>query len=480
VGYSLALSLPKTLSNARLIALGAALLAFAVGLFAPVILSDGDTYWHIAAGRWMLDNQAVLRIDPFSYTFAGHPWQTHEWLAEVVMALAYIGLGWNGVVLLFASAMALTGGLLARHLSRWLSGASLIAVLVLSFECVAGSLLARPHLLALPLLEMWTAGLLIAREEGRAPSWKLLPLMVLWTNLHASFLIGLMLIVPFALEAAREESQTRSAALRRWGVFGGVALLAAMISPHGIYGLIFPFKLMMMPSLKLINEWAPTNFQTFQPQAFGIAVAVALYVLLSRGTQMKPLRIVVLLGLLYLAMIHVRHQMLIAIVGPLILAEPLGRALQTFPRNEKSRHRVAIGLTFAVLLAALTALRLWLPLERGDSATTAATALAHVPASLLHSPVLNEYAFGGYLIFNDVRPFIDGRAELYGDEFLSRYARMVRPDKQALEAALAKYHVRWTIFAADNPTVGAMDAMVGWRRLYADRWAVVHVKDGAQ
>ena len=474
----MALPLPKTLSNARLIAFGAALLAFAVGLFAPVILSDGDIYWHIAAGRWMLDNQAVLRIDPFSYTFAGHPWQTHEWLAEVVMALAYIGLGWNGVVLLFASAMALTAGLLARHLSRWLSGPSLIAVLVLSFDCVAGSLLARPHLLALPLLEMWTAGLLIAREEGRAPSWKLLPLMVLWTNLHASFLIGLMLIVPFALEAVREESQTRSTTMQRWGGFGGLALLAAMISPHGVYGLILPFKLMAMPSLELINEWQPANFQTLEPAALGIAVAVALYVLLSRGTQMKPLRIVVLLGLLYLAMIYVHQQMLIAIVGPLILAEPLGRALQTSLCNEKPHHGGAIGLAFGVLLAALTALRLWLPLERGDGSATPATALAHVPASLLHSPVLNDYAFGGYLIFNDVRPFIDGRAELYGERFLSRYGRMMRPDKQALETALDKYHVRWTIFAADNPVVGAMDATVGWHRLYADRWAVVHVKDG--
>ncbi|MGC9953930.1 MAG: hypothetical protein ABSD21_06600 [Rhizomicrobium sp.] len=474
----MALSLPKTLSNARLITLGAALAAFAVVLFAPAVLNDADTYWHIAAGRWMLDNQAVLRIDPFSYTFAGHPWQTHEWLAEIAMALAYVGAGWSGVVLLFGAAAALTAGLLARHLSRWLGGLALAATLVLSLACAAGSLLARPHLLALPLLEMWTAGLVIAREEGRAPSWKLLPLMVLWANLHSSFLIGLLLILPFALEAVEEESQTRAAALRHWGIFGGLSLLAAMISPHGIYGLIFPFKLMAMPSLNLINEWAPTNFQDFQPLA--VAVAVALYVLLSHGARMKPLRIAVLLGMLYLALIHMRHHMLIAIVGPLILAEPLGRALQTPPRNEKARHGLAIGLAFAVLLAALAALRLWLPLVRGDSGTTPATALAHVPASLVHTPVLNDYSFGGYLIFNDVRPFIDGRVELYGEKFLGRYVQIVRPDKQALGAALDKYHVRWTIFAADNPVVGAMDATVGWHRLYADRWAVVHAKDGGQ
>jgi hypothetical protein len=473
----LALSLPKTLSNARLIVLGAALAVFAIVLFAPAVLGDGDTYWHIAAGRWMLDNQAVLRIDPFSYTFAGHPWQTHEWLAEIAMALAYVGAGWSGVVLLFAAAAALTAGLLAHHLSRRLGGLALIATLVLSLACVAGSLLARPHLLALPLLEMWTAGLIIAREEGRTPSWKLLPLMVLWANLHSSFLIGLVLILPFALEAMQEETHRRAAALQGWGVFAGLALLAAMISPHGISGLIFPFKLMAMPSLLLIGEWAPTDFRIFQPLA--VAAAVALYVLLSRGAKIKPLHLVILLGLLYLALIHVRHHMLIAIVGALVLAEPLGRALQTSPREAKPRQGLAVALAFAVLLGALVMLRLWLPLERGDGATTPASALAQVPASLRHSAVLNDYAFGGYLIFNDVRPFIDSRAELYGEKFLGRYAQIVRPDKPALEAALARYHVRWTIFAADNPAAGAMDATPGWHRQYADRWAVVHVKDDA-
>jgi hypothetical protein len=472
----LAPSLPKTLSNARLIVLGTALAAFAVVLFAPAVLGDGDTYWHIAAGRWMLDNQAVLRIDPFSYTFAGHPWQTHEWLAEIVMALAYVGAGWSGVVLLFGVAAALTAGLLAHHLSRRLGGLTLIVTLVLSLACVAGSLLARPHLLALPLLEMWTAGLLVAREEGRAPSWKLLPLMVLWANLHSSFLIGLVLILPFALEAMQEEAPRRAA--RSWAVFAALALLAAMLTPHGIYGLIFPFKLMAMPSLQLIGEWAPTNFQTFQPLA--IAVAVALYVLLSRGAKVKPLRLLILLGLLYLALIHLRHHMLIAIVGPLILAEPLALALQASAPGATPRHGAAVALVFAVCLGVLTALRLWLPLERADGATTPATALAHVPAALLRSPVLNDYAFGGYLIFSDVRPFIDSRAELYGEKFLDCYVKMVRPDKPALQAALAKYRVRWTIFAADNPAAGAMDAMAGWHRLYADRWAVVHVRDATK
>ena len=471
-------SLPfsKTLMSARVIALAAALGAFCIVLFAPAVLNDGDTYWHIAAGRWMIDNWAVLRIDPFSYTFAGHPWHTHEWLAEIAMALAYVGAGWSGVVLLFGATAALTAGLLTRHLSVRLSGLSLIVTLVLSLACIAGSLLARPHLLALPLLELWTAGLVMARAEGRAPSLKLLPLMVLWANLHASFLIGLGLAGVFALEAVWEQPPPRAAALKPWGLFCALALLGAMLTPFGVSGLIFPFQLMAMGVFNGSREWQPTDFRTLQPLAF--AVAAALYVLLSRGAKLKPLRIAILLGLLYLALIHMRHQILIAIVGPLLLAEPLSHALHMSAPLQTPRYTKRIAFAIAVVFVGLSAFRLLLPLERSDGETTPGAAFAHVPEALAKTPVFNDYAFGGFLIFNETRPFIDSRAELYGDKFMRQYADMIRPDNAALLATLAKYHVRWTILAPNNPAVGAMDAMAGWHRLYADHWAVVHVRDG--
>jgi hypothetical protein len=463
----------KTLLGAYAIALWVALIGFVLVLFAPGVLNDGDTYWHIAAGRWMIDNWAVLRIDPFSYTFAGHPWQTHEWLAEVFIALAYVGLGWNGVVLLFAVVFALTIALLGGHLSRRLDGLALIAVLFLTLACTTGSLLCRPHLLALLPLELWVVGLIRAREQNRAPTWKLLPVMALWANLHASFLVGLGLIVPFAIEAVLEKSSSDAA--RRWGLFALAALIAAMLTPYGFEGLIFPFRLMSMGQLYAISEWQPTDLRGLSP--LPIVVGAALFVLLSRGTKIKPLRLLILLLLLYMALAHMRHQILLAVAGALLLADPLAQTLRSMPGSTVLR-RGEIAL-FAFLFALPVVLRLMLPLVRVDGAVTPATALAHVPANIVRTPVLNDYAFGGYLIFNDVRPFIDGRAELYGENFIADYARIVRPDDAALSAALTKNRVRWTILATDNPVVKVMDGKPGWHRVYADMFAVVHVKDGA-
>src|SRR5207237_503378 len=53
--------------------------------------------------------------------------------------------------------------------------------------------LARPHVLALPLLVLWAGLLLVARDAERPPPFMALPVMVLWANLHGSFLFGLAL-----------------------------------------------------------------------------------------------------------------------------------------------------------------------------------------------------------------------------------------------------------------------------------------------
>ena len=70
-------------------ALCAALAGFALAALLPGLLNDGDTYWHIRAGEWMIAHGAVLRADPFSYTAAGASWHTQEWLAEIFMALGW-------------------------------------------------------------------------------------------------------------------------------------------------------------------------------------------------------------------------------------------------------------------------------------------------------------------------------------------------------------------------------------------------------
>jgi len=440
--------------DAGLVALAAAALAFAAVLFPPRMLADGDIYWHIAAGRWMIDNTAVLRIDPFSLTKIGHPWQTLSWLSDVVTALAYVGLSWSGVLLSFATATAIAAGVLAWRLSRQFGVPALCLVLALSFAPAAGALLARPTLLALPLFVVWLAGLM----RARGPSLKLVAVMILWANLHASFMIGLMLTASFGVEAVLEHRR----AWRGWSVFAALALAASLVTPYGLDTLV-----------DAAHRIGAENWATFGGL---VAVAVPASLALRNTSGVKPLRIAALIWLGFLAYRSGPDRILFVAAAPLMVAEPLARLLRQQPLEQRWRWWKAAA--FVVVIAAIAGLRLAMPAERGDDTFTPATALAQVPAAVLHTPVLNERRFGGYLIFNDVRPFIDSRSTFYGEEFVGRYRRMTRPDEDFLAVSLAHYHIRWTIFATGSPVVHAMDGMKGWHRLYSDTIAVVHVRDG--
>lgn len=459
-------SVPGLRSGAARFEYAAALVAFALALFVPSLLNDGDTYWHLATGELILRRHAVPSVDGFSFTAAGQAWHAHEWLAEAIMAAAYRLDDWTGVVVLCAAAFAASVGIVAQAFGRVLPWRAAAAAVALSANCIGPSLLARPHLLALPLLAWWTVALLSARERGPAPS-RLAPAMIVWANLHGSFALGLALLAAFAAEACWANRSGRA-----WLGCLAACTLAACVTPWGPAGLEFPVSLLRMQQLTHVTEWGPPDFSTLQP--IELAVLAVLAVALRGGLRLSPLRTGILLAVIHMALGHGRHQMVAGVVGGLMLAVPLGRC---FPEAKHAGRRRAATAPIAFACAAgLLALRLAAPIVRGDDAVSPVAAVAHVPAELRDRPVLNDYQFGGYLIWAGVRPFVDGRADLYGDGFLRDYGAMTRPDRAAFEREAARWNARWTIFPAGSPMASMLDGMPGWRRSYADEIAVVHVR----
>ena len=473
-------SASNALSETRLAGLGLAaisLFLFTLAAFSPHVLGDGDTWSHVATGDWIIAHGSAPHVDPFSQSLAGKPWTAHEWLSEVLLALAFHISGWSGVVLLTGAAVAVAALIVGLSVARELRGAPLIATVAIGLSLVTANLLARPHVLALPLAAAWGAGLISARDRGRAPPLGLAALMTAWVNMHGGFIFGLVLIGPFALEAVTDAPVgARLLAARAWATFGLAALAAALLNPYGIEAFLLPFRLMSVENLSRISEWQAQDFSHFGTME--LALLTLLGLTLTRPFAMPPIRALLLLTLVAMALQHSRHQMLLGILAPMLLARPIAKAIGAESAGEEWRGVVRIALPAAVAaMMAVGIVRLMTPIERTNGASAPISALSAVPPELRRKPVLNDYAFGGFLIFEHVRPFIDARVELYGDGMLNLYDKLRSGDREAVEDALKRYDIGWTIFAPGNRIVAALDREPGWRRLYADAIAVVHVRD---
>jgi len=387
--------------------------------------------------------------------------------------------GWSGVVLMTGAAAATAALIVGLTAARQLRGVPLVLTVAIGLSLVTANLLARPHVLALPLAAAWGAELLAARDRGRAPPIGLAGLMIAWANMHGGFIFGLLLIGPFALEAVTEAPVgARLLAARAWATFALAALAVALINPYGIDAFLLPFRLMSVENLSRISEWRPQDFSHIGTME--LALLTLLGLTLIRPFSMPPIRAALLIALVAMALQHSRHQVLLGILAPMLLARPIAAAIGMGSAGEEGRRIARIALTATVAAApAIGGARLIAPIERTDGASAPISALRAVPPELRAKPVLNDYAFGGYLIFEHVRPFIDGRAELYGDAMMSLYGRLQAGDEADVESALKRYGIAWTIFAPDSRMVAILDRKPGWRRLYADASAVVHVRDGA-
>ncbi|HEY4044139.1 MAG TPA: hypothetical protein VGM32_20160, partial [Rhodopila sp.] len=210
-------------------------LIFAVCLYGLIaghggaVLHDPDTYLHIAIGRWIMAHRAVPFHGIFSGTMAQAPWVAHEWLGEVLLARLFDAFGWAGLVAVTAFCAAASLAMLLRQLLRSLLPVHAMIATALAVTLVIPHVLARPHVFTLPILVLWAAGLVRARDEDRAPAAWLAALMALWANLHGGYLFGLGLTGLLAAEAVllAPDWRSRRRAAAGWAFFGALAVGAA-------------------------------------------------------------------------------------------------------------------------------------------------------------------------------------------------------------------------------------------------------------
>jgi hypothetical protein len=194
---------------------------------------------------------------------------------------------------------------------------------------------------------------------------------------------------------------------------------------------------------------------------------------------------------LHMTLQHQRYIDVLGLVSPLLMAPGIapqiaarlaGRPQSAIDRGaiELARPANALGLALggaALLVASAILLRHGEAPPEGAGSFTPKAALAAVAAAHVDGPVLNDYDFGGYLIFRGIPPMIDGRNEVYGDAYIKRYTEATQILSNGLPGLLDQYRVGWTLFEPTSPAVVLLDHLKGWHRLYSDDIAVVHVRD---
>ncbi|HEV2594664.1 MAG TPA: hypothetical protein VGU01_05630 [Sphingomicrobium sp.] len=444
----------------------AALLIPAVLGSLKAILNDGDVSWHIATGQWIIAHQAIPRADPFSFTWAGKPWVPIEWLAELIYAVAFRLAGYGGVAAVVTAALIGLHAIVYSNARRWL-GTDLLPIVAMDFALVP-MLSARPHVLTWPLLALWTSLMLKARDTDRAPPLPAALLMTVWANLHGSFVFGFLIAGVFGLEAALK-SRRRNEAFRAWLFFGLFCVAAVFINGNGVSGVLHPLRFTQLKMLPLIDEWKPSS-PASTPFFFSVLLVILILAVWIRP-RLPWTRWLLLFGLLVLAIVQVRHQAMFAIVAAMVLPQGFAqRARPPAPSRGSLAYATAAAAVFIVALRALV------PFVPPDNAANPWNLIASVPASLRTEPVFNDYSMGGALILSGIRPFIDGRGDMYGDALVLGYARIAGGDPKALADAVSRWRIRWAILPNGSKLVPVLDRTPGWRELRRDKVGIIYIR----
>ena len=448
---------------------GVLLLPAALGS-SQTIFNDGDVSWHIASGRWILTHHAIPTTDPFSFTWAGKPWVPMEWLADLIHASAYLGAGYSGVAALVIAALVALNAIVFVNAAR--CGRHALLALAAMDLVLMPTTLARPHVLIWPILAGWTWLLMRARERDRAPPILSALILSVWANLHASWVMALLLAGGFGMEAL-VASDNRPRALRDWLTFGLACLAAVCVNANGLRGVLYPLGYTDLKMLPLIDEWKPSSLQ-MTPFFFAV-LAVALGLIAWKRPRLHPVRWVLLGALLLLSMLQLRHQAVLAIVAAMVLPEGFAKGTPQPSAQQDLRNALAVTAAGAFLL--LTC-RLLVPLTPSENATNPWKLIASVPPELRSRPVLNSYSMGGPLILAGIRPYIDGRGDMYGDSHVLAFSRITGGDARELSAAVQRWNIRWAIFALrDQAAIALLDRTPGWRRIREDSVGVIYVRD---
>lgn len=435
---------------------------YALGL---VQTTDPDLWWHLKTGEMILKH-GVPHTDPFSYTAAGQPWTAHEWLSEVILRLIFGLGGLPALMLAFAYAGLFFGWLIYRQCQGkpYLAG----ALAFLAFFASRYLWGARPQIFNILMLAVFMT--LIQDVRSGRTDWKrlyALPfLTVLWANLHSGYLLGVAVLAVFLLGdtfqglVLRDESGTVGRArLKHLVLIIFLCIGGACLNPSGYRLLIYPFETLQSAMMQsTILEWQSPTFHHSNYWPFLCLMGLGAFAFMTAPPRKNVSEFLLYAGAMAAGLFARRHIPFFAIVAVPVISKALWEAQAGISGQGFGKIRGTVEGRFRLvryvlnpLLVALIATGIWTwtgyRLKNNEKAIRKIYPVGAVKFLNKHKVgsglrIFNEYLWGGYLIWNDIPVFIDGRADLYGDKFFAEYLSIYHSKQSWRDTFSTFYHFR--------------------------------------
>ncbi len=451
------------------------------------LLADGDVGWHIRTGEYVLDHGSVPHHDLYSFSKPGAPWYAWEWLSDVLDALLFRALGLKGVVLAAGVLIAFfAASLMRRIMRRDVHMFVAIGVAMAGVVSSAMHFLARPHVFTLVFLSvsMW---MLETDRDGKSASrrlWLLVPLTMVWTNLHGGFLVLVAILGLAAVGSAAEAflGDRNFAGAVRYAALAGACAAASLVNPYG-------WGLHQHVVEYLRSDWIRNVVQEFQSPSFrgeGMLQFEALLFtgLIAAGSLLRRRKIVEGLWILffaYLSLSSVRHvPVFVAVTIPLIAGEVAGwwnAWSKNATKNSVLGILNAMGADSAagfrrtsawpaLVIVALVVINdpiKW-PKDFPKELFPLEIVRTH-EAEILNSTLLTTDQWADYLIFRNPgrqKVFIDGRSDFYGPSIGNEYIQVLNGSWQ-WRKVMEKYKFNLALVPVDQPIAQLLKQSPDWR-----------------
>jgi len=481
----------------RLLILFFILLIFA-GAARPI--TDPDFWWHLRTGQYILETRSIPHTDMFSNVKFGSEWVTHEWLSEIVMYSIYRVLSCSGLIAFFSAIVAACFWITFKR-SELRAPNAYVAGLALLIG--AGATIptwgVRPQMFSMLFAAafLWILDRYILNQKKRI-IWWLIPATILWVNMHAGFPVGLVLmlltIVGVALDGYLLQKLSPAEiweSTRRLFVVWILCLGAVAINPNGTRLFSYPLETLRSRSMmQYIQEWRPPDFQ--DPMFLGLIVLilVTFCALTVSGTRALPSDLLMLSATLAGTLRSGRNVPFFALVATPILASHLWTRLAPHitaggsvskDRGDKgiAQGNVVISVLLLVVLPIVAAgVRLrnssrMQPLVEARDFPKAAVEFLN--DRNLPQPIYNEYHWGGYLIWRlypRYHVFIDGRADVYGDQLIDDFFKMHDGAKD-WRTLLDHYGIQSALISPNTAIASLLRDDKNWQNVFEDQQIVI-------